>query len=496
MALTGVFRISGGISACLGSVTRLFAASQTLEALNVCSQAELGPSLANEGPSTLCHSDSRTSSTSAHRIVRHNLGENAQLLVTPEMHFGEGSRLALSFLQQHGSCRRYSNISSSKALRQEGLCKGSQGTSGGGRNDIRSPDSSRQGLVRQPSEAHAHLQTRQHASIKPPDVVYSGPKAPSAKRITLRTLRQKYLRNEPLTMVTAYDYPSAVHVDNAGVDILLVGDSVAMVVHGHDTTLPVTLDEMILHCKAVSRGSQRAFLVGDLPFGSYEASTEAAIRSAVRIMKEGTMDAVKMEGGGKARVAAAKATVEAGVAVMGHVGLMPQAISVLGGFRPQGQSGQSALRVMLEARALQDAGCFGVVLECVPAIVAKAITEALEIPTIGIGAGAHTSGQVLVYHDLLGMMQHPHYVKVTPKFCKQYASLGLVIQDALRQYTEDVTARAFPTGQYSPYTISVEEEKEFLAALRKEGQLQRAALAVEEDLDSRLSSAGGGDQAT
>ncbi|KAK9826800.1 hypothetical protein WJX81_002217 [Elliptochloris bilobata] len=311
----------------------------------------------------------------------------------------------------------------------------------------------------------------------PEHTVYSGPQSAPARRVTLRTLRAKHARGEPLTMVTAYDYPSAVHVDAAGIDMLLVGDSVGMVVHGHDTTLPVTLEDMLLHCRAVSRGARRPLLVGDLPFGSYEASPEMAVRSAVRLLKEGTMDAVKLEGGGGAREAAARAVVAAGVAVMGHCGLLPQSISVLGGFRPQGQSAAEALRVVREARALQDAGCFAVVLECVPPVVAAAATSQLDIPTIGIGAGPHCSGQVLVYHDLLGMMQHPHHAKVTPKFCKQYAAIGTAIQGALQQYREEVAAREFPSAAFSPYRIADEEVAALERALHSDG-MQAAAQAV------------------
>ena len=233
-------------------------------------------------------------------------------------------------------------------------------------------------------------------------------------------------------------------VDAAGIDILLVGDSLGMVVHGHDTTLPVTLDDMVSAARAAARGARRPFLVGDLPFGSYEEGPSQAVRSAVRLLKEGGMDAVKLEGGGAARVAAARAVVDAGVAVFGHVGLMPQAISVLGGFRPQGRSPASALRVLAEARALEAAGCAAVVLECVPSAVAAAVTAALSVPTIGIGAGPATSGQVLVYHDLLGMMAHPHYRKVTPKFCRRYADAGAAIQAPWPPMETTSVLAAFP----------------------------------------------------
>eukprot|EP00887_Chlorella_sp_A99_P004330 scaffold15.g4330.t1 len=309
-----------------------------------------------------------------------------------------------------------------------------------------------------PTAAQLHA-ARGWASVKPEDTVYAGPSAPSPKRVTLRTLRAKYQAGVPISMVTAYDYPSAVHVDDAGIDILLVGDSVAMVVHGHDTTLPITLDEMLVHCKAAARGARRAFLVGDMPFGSFEASAEQAVHGAVRMLKEGCMDAVKMEGGFQNRVKAVAAVVEAGVAVMGHVGLTPQAISVLGGFRPAAQSASEALRVIKEAKALEAAGCFALVLECVPEVVAAAITREVGIPTIGIGAGAHTSGQV------------------TPKFCKTYASVGAVIQQALTEYHSDVTTKAFPSARYSPYRIPPGEQATLLRALEQEG-LKYAAETV------------------
>ncbi|KAF5826035.1 ketopantoate hydroxymethyltransferase-domain-containing protein, partial [Dunaliella salina] len=230
-------------------------------------------------------------------------------------------------------------------------------------------------------------------ATQPENAVYSGPTSPSPRRVTLRTLRSKYQQGVPISMATAYDYPSAVHVDQANLDIVLVGDSVAMVVHGHDTTLPVTLDEMLMHCRSVARGARRAFLVGDLPFGSYETGVRDAVVSAMRLLKEGQMDAVKLEGGSPARVEAANAIVEAGVAVMGHVGLTPQSISVIGGFRPQAQVAEEALQVLDQAQALQRAGCFALVLECVPGPIAAAITKSVGIPTIGIGAGPSTSGQ-------------------------------------------------------------------------------------------------------
>ncbi|PPD87494.1 hypothetical protein GOBAR_DD15548 [Gossypium barbadense] len=358
----------------------------------------------------------------------------------------------------------------------------------------------------------------------PDNTVYGGPKPQTPnQRVTLNQLRQKYKKGEPITMVTAYDYPSAVHLDTAGIDICLVGDSASMVVHGHDTTLPITLYEMLVHCRAVARGAERPLLVGDLPFGTYETSTsqtipsvsrdalrlsagsssirenndplrvpqrllwkdgafldyEQAVDTAVRILKEGGMDAIKLEGGSPSRITAAKAIVEAGIAVIGHVGLTPQAISVLGGFRPQGKNVASAVKVVETAMALQEAGCFSVVLECVPAPVAAAATSALQIPTIGIGAGPFCSGQVLVYHDLLGMLQHPHHAKVTPKFCKQFARVGDVINKALLEYKEEVTNGSFPGPSHTPYKMNPKDVNGFSKELQRLG-LDDAASAANE----------------
>ncbi|KAL0008426.1 hypothetical protein SO802_009928 [Lithocarpus litseifolius] len=332
----------------------------------------------------------------------------------------------------------------------------------------------------------------------PENTVYGGPKNQNPnQRVTLTHLRQKHLQAQPITVVTAYDYPSAVHLDSAGIDVCLVGDSASMVVHGHDTTLPISLDEMLVHCRAVARGAQRPLLVGDLPFGTYESSTSQAVDTAVRVLKEGGMDAIKLEGGSPSRISAAKAIVEAGIAVMGHVGLTPQAISVLGGFRPQGKNVASAVKVVETAMALQEAGCFSVVLECVPPPVAAAATSALRIPTIGIGAGPFCSGQVLVYHDLLGMLQHPHHAKVTPKFCKQFACVGDVINKALLEYREEVTNGSFPGPVHSPYKIGGSDVKDFLNELQKLG-LEKAASAAAEAAEktSKAESPGGGSPAS
>ncbi|KAF6162152.1 hypothetical protein GIB67_008281 [Kingdonia uniflora] len=278
-------------------------------------------------------------------------------------------------------------------------------------------------------------------------------------------------------MVTAYDYPSAVHLDEAGIDMSR-GDSASMVVHGHDATLPITLDVMYVRCRAVAPGAKRLLLVGDLPFGSYESSSSQAVDTAVKVLKEGRMDAIKLEGGAPSRITAAKAIVEAGIAVMGHVGLTPQAISVLGGFRPQGKNVASAVKVVETALALQEAGCFSIVLECVPAPVAAATTSALRIPTIGIGAGPFCSGQVLVYHDLLGMLQHPHHAKVTPKFCKQYGQVGDIINKALLEYKEEVTNKSFPGPAHTPYKINPHDVDGFLSELEKMGLSEAASAAA------------------
>ncbi|KAL8534806.1 hypothetical protein ACS0TY_010731 [Phlomoides rotata] len=271
-------------------------------------------------------------------------------------------------------------------------------------------------------------------------------------------------------MVTAYDFPSAVHLDMAGIDICLVGNSAAMVVHGHDTTLPITLDEMLVHCRMVAASAR--YLSGTCRLVAMSPALisfdcEQAVDAAVRILKEGGMDVIKLEGGAPSKIIAAKAIVEAGIAVMGHVGLTPQAISVLGGFRPQGRNVDSAVKVAETSLALQEAGCFAVILECVPPHVAAAATSALKIPTIGIGAGPFCSGQVLVYHDLLGILQHPHHAKVTPKFCKHYASVGDVINKALVQYREEVSNGSFPSSTHSPYKINAADTEGFLQALEK-----------------------------
>lgn len=288
----------------------------------------------------------------------------------------------------------------------------------------------------------------------------------SAKTSAL-SLTSKKRRGHKITMVTAYDYPSAIHVARAGIDIILVGDSAGMVEMGYETTQPVTLDQMLHHCQNVKRGlencdSPSPMLIGDMPFGSYEFDdTDIALRNAYRFVKEAGVDAVKIEGGSSNRANAVSKIVGGGVAVMGHIGLTPQAISVIGGFRAQGRTALRARELLDEALRLQDAGAFSIVLECVPGNVASAITKTLEIPTIGIGAGMGTSGQVLVFHDMLGMLSHPHHEQWVPKFCKRYANVGSVIQEGLLHFKKEVETGEFPGESYSPYLMSVEERDIF-----------------------------------
>jgi len=242
-----------------------------------------------------------------------------------------------------------------------------------------------------------------------------------------------------------------------------------MVVHGEDTTLPMSLDMMIVHCKAVRRGSNHVFVIGDLPFGSYEESAGHALTSALRLVKEGGVDAVKIEGGTVSRIHAVRKMVDSGIAVMGHLGLTPQSVGVLGGFRPQGKTAEAAMDIFTSALKLQEAGCFAIVLECIPKVLADVITKALSVPTIGIGAGDGTSGQILVFHDLLGFMQHPHHAKVTPKFCKQYANVGDNIQLALAEYVSEVSSRDFPSESFIPYEFEENEISKFTERLKQAG---------------------------
>ena len=275
-------------------------------------------------------------------------------------------------------------------------------------------------------------------------------------KLPLPELAEMKRRGERIVMVTAYDAPSGRLADVAGVDLILVGDSSGMVVHGRESTVPVTLDEIVFMTQWVSRGAKRPIVIADMPFGSYEESDEQAIRNAVRLGKEGGADAVKLERGGTS-VARARAIVGAGIPVMGHVGLTPQTATVLGGFKAQGRTAERARQLVEDALALQAAGCFSIVLEAVPPAVAQAATRALTVPTIGIGAGKDTDGQVLVWHDMLGF-----YEGRAPRFVKRYAELGDAIVEALEQYAEEVRSGAFPEDRHT-YGMPEEEQAAFEA---------------------------------
>lgn len=266
---------------------------------------------------------------------------------------------------------------------------------------------------------------------------------PRRKKVTAPMLRLKKQKGEVISMLTAYDYPTALAIDQAGVDMILVGDSLGMVVLGYPNTLPVTMEDMLHHCKAVARGAQFAMLVGDMPFMSYQISVPEAVRNAGRFLQEAGMDAIKLEGG-RERVDAIRAIHAAGIPVMGHLGLTPQSVHQLGGFRPQGREAGAARRLFEDALILQEAGCFSLVLESLPARLAKLISERLEIPTIGIGAGAGCDGQVLVTHDLLGLFD-----RFTPRFVKKYAELNAEMVRAFSAYKADVESRTFPAEEHS-----------------------------------------------
>lgn len=263
------------------------------------------------------------------------------------------------------------------------------------------------------------------------------------KKITILALQEKKARGEPITMVTAYDYPSALAADRAGLDAILVGDSLGMVVLGYDSTVPVTMDEMIHHCRAVRRGAEYAWLIGDMPFMSYQADRAEAVRNAGRFLKEGGMDAVKLEGG-RAVADTVRAITDAGIMVVGHIGLTPQSAAQLGGYRVQGKTAADADRLLEDAVTLQEAGAVMLVIEMTPDRVAARISRELRIPTIGIGAGAGCDGQVLVLHDLLGIFD-----RFTPKFVKKYAALGAEMERALAEYRDDVAARRFPDAEHA-----------------------------------------------
>jgi len=273
------------------------------------------------------------------------------------------------------------------------------------------------------------------------------------KKTTTLTLRLKKERGEPIVMLTAYDYPTAMAEDQAGVDVILVGDSLGMVVLGYENTLPVTMEEMLHHARAVSRGAKSALLVGDMPFMSYQVSAEEALRNAGKFLQQGGMDAVKLEGG-RERVDAVRAIVGAGIPVMGHLGLTPQSVHQLGGFRPQGRTATAAKHLLEDALLLEEAGCFSLVLESVPARLAELVSQRFSIPTIGIGAGVGCDGQVLVTHDLLGLFD-----RFTPKFVKQYANFHAEMQRAFAEFKADVESKQFPAVEHTIEMADAEWEE-------------------------------------
>ncbi|MFO8165068.1 MAG: 3-methyl-2-oxobutanoate hydroxymethyltransferase [Thermodesulfobacteriota bacterium] len=270
------------------------------------------------------------------------------------------------------------------------------------------------------------------------------------KKITIAELMAKKGKGSKITMLTAYDYPTAQMVDRAGIDTILVGDSLGMVVLGYASTVPVTMEEMIHHTKAVTRGTTYAFVIGDMPFMSYQTSIERAIENAGRFIKEGECDAVKLEGGSEV-APVVKAIVTAGIPVCAHIGLTPQTATQLSGFKVQGKDAESARNLIIAAKDLEKAGAFMVVMECIPESLASRITRELRIPTIGIGAGKDCDGQVLVYHDVVGLFE-----RFTPKFVKQYIKLGPMIVDALKAYKTEVEDGVFP-GEEHIFTMSKEE---------------------------------------
>jgi 3-methyl-2-oxobutanoate hydroxymethyltransferase len=290
------------------------------------------------------------------------------------------------------------------------------------------------------------------------------PGTPAPGKLPLTELVELKARRQPIAMITAYDSPSGRLADEAGADIILVGDSAAMTVLGHDSTVPATMDELIVLTRAVNRGARRPLVVADMPFGSFQVSDEEALHNAIRFLKEASADAVKVEGAG-ATLSRVQALVGAGIPVMGHIGLTPQSATMLGGFKAQGRTAEKARRLYDDARALEAAGVFALVLEAVPAPVATRITEALSIPTIGIGAGAGCDGQVLVWHDLLGL-----YEGHAPRFVKRYADLSGEIKRAVSEYVADVREGRFPEEQHT-YAMPDEELALFEAGLEARGEV-------------------------
>ena len=284
-----------------------------------------------------------------------------------------------------------------------------------------------------------------------------------AKKKTVQDFIQMKQSGDKISYLTSYDYPSAYFAEKAGMDMLLVGDSMGMVVLGYSTTVPVTMDEMIIHARAVRRGAPNTFIVGDLPFMSYQESAQQAVHNAGRFYKEAEVDAVKLEGGRKVadRI---RAIVESGMSVMGHIGLTPQSSGQLGGFKVQGRTAESAWEIMLDAKAVEESGAFSLLLEAIPPEVGKGITQSVKIPTLGIGAGVHCDGQVLIISDMLGAFE-----AFTPKFVKRYANVGEIMVKAFGEYISDVKNRKFPEEQHT-YRMPPEEVKRFEEMVKKKIQ--------------------------
>ena len=278
-------------------------------------------------------------------------------------------------------------------------------------------------------------------------------------RVTISDIKDMKARGEKIPMITAYDYTSARIVDASGIPLILVGDSLGQVMLGYDSTVPVTMDEMIHHTKAVARGARNALIVGDMPFMSYQTGSTDALRNAARFLQEAGAQTVKLEGG-VAMASTVQRLVSSGIPVMGHIGLTPQSVNQLGGYKVQGKTLKTAVRVMEDARALETAGAFAIVLECVPESLSKLITDRLSIPTIGIGAGKECDGQVQVFHDMLGMIND-----FVPKHAKRYASLGDTIAGSLGQYAAEVREQSFPGPDHS-YHLKEEVLAELLAQVR------------------------------
>ncbi|KAI0199817.1 3-methyl-2-oxobutanoate hydroxymethyltransferase [Astrocystis sublimbata] len=303
--------------------------------------------------------------------------------------------------------------------------------------------------IAKPLSSTLHHQAQQRWSSHSP---LGTPSVPAKKKVTMGGLRSMYRKNEPITMMTAHDFPSAHVADAAGMDMILVGDSLAMVALGMEDTSEVTVDDMLLHCKSVARATRSAFTVGDLPMGSYEISPEQALATAIRFVKEGRVQSIKLEGG-KEMAPTIKKITQAGIPVLAHVGLTPQRQNALGGFRVQGKTSKGAMAVLEDAIAVQEAGCYAVVIEAVPAEIASIITRKLSIPTIGIGAGNGCSGQVLVQVDMSGYFPPGRSI---PKFAKQYGNVWAESLRAIGSYRDEVKSRQYPASEHT-YPIAKEE---------------------------------------